>query len=208
LRNGVHLPNFQKKVEKVPKRLIYSSTPYRGLAFLPEIFQKISELHPDASLHVCSGYDVYKGAAEYPKSIFEEFNKMCEELSTLPNVKLLGNLTQEKLALEFLEASILSYPNTFEETSCITVLESKAARCIPVTTNRAALPESVGKSGVCIDGEPGTPDYLRNFVKAIDEILRNSNIRNSFQKQCETESIGSSWEAIALNFSNFIMRIL
>ncbi|HMO18520.1 MAG TPA: glycosyltransferase family 4 protein [Oligoflexia bacterium] len=193
LRNAVHLPYYEAEEIKIPKRLIYTSTPYRGLKFLPEIFRRLAKIHPDSELVVCSGYDVYHGAGPYPDDVLNEFNQLKSELIAIPGCSFKGNLKQELLAKEFLMATILAYPNTFEETSCISVMEAKAAACIPITSARAALPETVGRAGICIAGEPGTDVYTQKFIEAIDSVFRLSEKREMLQKICLEDSKDNSW---------------
>ena len=207
-RNGINQKLFNKSTTKISKRLIYSSTPYRGLKYLPEIYKSLLKIHPDSSLHICSGYQVYAGAGEYPIEALIEYDQIISELKDLSGVKIIGNIKQDQLAEEFLQARILSYPNTFEETSCITVLEAQAAGCIPVTSKKGALPETVGNSGVCIPGSPGTPGYNTDFIKAIDDIFRSNERATSLEEACKLKSQKSDWDHIAHNFSGFLTNAL
>lgn len=201
LRNGFHAPYFHEgAIERHPKRLIYTSTPYRGLSHLPRLFRKIVALHPDAELRVCSGFDVYAGKENYPEVIIKEFEAVKADLESIPSCTFLGNIKQRELANELRSATILAYPNTFEETSCIAVLEAKAAGCIPVTSKRAALPETVGSGGICVEGEPGTESFDKSFIESIDKILSDVKIKERHQTACKNESKTTSWDNISKNF--------
>ncbi len=121
--------------------LLYSSRPERGLDNLvgqDGIMQRLLEAgQTHIKLKVC-GY-------EHPVPNLEGFygylRERCEELD---NVEHLGQLTKDELArIQCEEADIWCYPTEFEEVSCITAMESMAAGMYILTTNTAALPETL-----------------------------------------------------------------
>ena len=175
---GVHLPYFDGEETRVRKRLIYSSTPYRGLEHVPELYLKVKERHPDAELHIFSGLDVYQGLNTVPEQEKIRYKALDEKLISLPDCTVHGNVFQKQLAREFMKSAVLFYPNTFEETFCITAVEAQAAGCVTVSSAKGALPETVGNSGVLIPGEPGQIDYSTQFVNAVDTLLSNDEYFN------------------------------
>lgn len=198
LGNGVHEPYFADTgLARVRKRLIYTSTPYRGLKLLPEIFAKLKTVHPDAELRVVSGFDVYAGLPGFGDAAMQEFEATKAVLMKLPGCTLVGNITQAELAKELLQASVLSYPNTFLETSCISALEAQAAGAVVVTSKRGALPETVGAAGIFIEGDPGTEPYTTNFVAALDRLLSDDELWKRYSA-LGREQIGafSTWEHV------------
>lgn len=199
--NGVHLSYFDGEELRNPKRLIYSSTPYRGLDLLPQIFSYISKQHSDAELHIFSGYAVYSGPHGYDSRAEQEFNKLADHLRKIPKCFVHGNKKQRELAREFMRSAILAYPNTFEETSCITVMEALAGGCVPVTSRRGALSETVGECGVLIDGEPSSDAYIRAFSTAVSDLLSDHDRLARFSKAGMArarEDFG--WEMVAKRF--------
>lgn len=197
IRNGIKRELFDTVEQKIPKRLIYSSTPYRGLALLPKIFGEIVQKHPDASLHVFSGYEVYGGSQSTPPAQLAEFEQIKGELLKLPNVYIKGNVLQKDLALEFLRSSILAYPNTFAETSCITAMEAQAAGCVPVTSALGALPETVGDAGMLVPANPGSEEYLNAFTQALHELLSDSERLGRLAAKGRERSAQFSWDEVA-----------
>jgi glycosyltransferase involved in cell wall biosynthesis len=164
LRNGVCSEYFKERPEKIKKRLIYSSTPYRGLKFLPQIFKSLKEKHPELELHIFSDYKVYgENANQAYAGLIAEFNLMKEEFSKIDACHLHGNVKQSQLAKEMLISAVLAYPNTFEETSCITAMEAQAAGCVVITSNLGALPETIGDAGIVVREKPGTPQYIESW---------------------------------------------
>ncbi len=195
--NGVHLPYFSGSEERKRKRLIYSSTPYRGLALIPALFSELKKRHPDIELHIFSGYGVYAGPQGYEARAQAQYEELAERLKQQGCV-VHGNVTQGQLAREFMKSSLLFYPNTFEETSCISAMEAQAAGCAIVTSARGALPETVGESGILIEGKPGTEEYMRAFLDAADKILSDDQ---TFERLSRTGQERArqmfSWERVA-----------
>jgi glycosyltransferase involved in cell wall biosynthesis len=203
IRNGVHLPYFEKERARGRKNLIYSSTPYRGLDLIPKLLPLLREKHPDANLNVYSGYQVYGGGAGHDLLAFEELSK---KLSTEPGISMHGNVTQRVLAEKFLESSVLFYPNTFSETSCITALEAQAAGCVVLSSDLGAMPESVGDCGILIEGNPRSSEYQEAFIKAADNLLSNDILWDELSKKSIAKIRSQySWDRIALQFETLTL---
>ncbi len=207
IRNGVSLSLFDGTEKRVRKRLVYSSTPYRGLAHLLKIFPAVLERHPDAELHIFSGFDVYKGTDPVPAREMNEFRAVMQGFQRIPNVFMRGNLIQRDLAREFMSASVLAYPNTFAETSCITAMEAQAAGCAVVTTKKAGLIETVADAGILIEGEPGTEAYNHAFVDAVDKLLVDDDLFASLSQRGRERALREfDWRAVAEIFCGEIKR--
>ena len=171
--NGVHLPYFAGGEERRRKRLVYTSTPHRGLELLPSIWEQVKERHPEAELHVFSGFDVYAGGNGAGYANEAAYTRALKLLSGMSDVHVRGNVLQRELARELMRSAVLAYPNIFPETSCISAMEAQAAGCAVVTSGLGALPETVGEAGVIVSETPGTPAYERAFVEAVDRLLRD-----------------------------------
>jgi glycosyltransferase involved in cell wall biosynthesis len=117
--------------------LAYTSTPFRGLNVLAAVFRPLHEEFPDAELQVYSSMNVYHVPPES-----DQFGALYERCRSLPGARYLGSIPQQELATALRGVTILSYPNTFAETSCIAVMEAMAAGAHVVTTDLGALPET------------------------------------------------------------------
>jgi glycosyltransferase involved in cell wall biosynthesis len=198
LRNGIHPEYFSHAEQKDPHRLIYSSTPYRGLEHIPRIFAEIHRQIPTASMHVFSAFDVYAGAGKPPQEETKKFKALKAQLASLPGCFVHGNILQSALAKEYLKSSVLLYPNTFAETSCITVMEAQAAGCVPVTTALGALPETVGSSGILIQGNPGNKDYDKQMIESTLRIISDPRLYNLLASIGLRRAVSMSWDERAL----------
>jgi glycosyltransferase involved in cell wall biosynthesis len=206
IRNGVDLSRFEnsKRYKKIPARLIYSSTPYRGLKLLLEIFPKIKEKIPHASLVICSGYDVYGGAKSTPKEALLEFEHLKDQFLRMDDIIFRGNLKQSELAEEFLKAEVLTYPNIFPETSCITAMEAIAASTVTISSNIGALNETVKDCGILLNESINTENYKEKFIEKTIELLENQEKLKALKNNCEREKNNISWELVAKKVINLI----
>ena len=206
LRNGIHLPLFAGVEDRHPKRLIYSSTPYRGLTLFTKIFPEIKRRHPEAELHAFSGYKVYSGPNGYNEQALAEYQILVKNLQTMGGCIVHDNISQDELAREFLKSAVLAYPNTFEETSCITAMEAQAAGCAIVTSNYGALSETVGDAGILIEGQPGSPDYITAFIDALDRVLSDESLRQKLAQRGRERAKLFDWSHVAQDFTEFCAR--
>ncbi len=171
LPNGVPLNYFAGTEQRRRKRLIYASTPYRGLQFLPKIFRALKERHPELELFVYSSHD--RLSVEWPPSPEDDlpYRDLFNELSRLPDCHVSSSILQRALARELMKSTVLVYPTHFEETCANVTLEAQAAGCPIVTSDLASLPETVGDAGIMVEGKPGTESYDTRFIEAVDLLL-------------------------------------
>jgi glycosyltransferase involved in cell wall biosynthesis len=169
-RNGLDLTRFDQTVDRKNQRLIYSSSPDRGLDILLKIFPKIRERCPDATLdvfHGWAGFDRTARRNHEQRAFRERLIKLLDQ----PGVIHHGYVDQSRLAREMLGSALWVYPTYFTETSCITAMEAQAAGAIPVTRPLAALAETV-KFGVLIDGDVQTSEVQARYVEEIVSLLQ------------------------------------
>lgn len=207
LRNGIKLSYFEGVETKRRKRLIYSSTPYRGLALMPRIYRELVAKHRDIELHVFSGYQVYSSGTNDRHPGEAEFKRIKDELLKLPGVFIPGNVPQKQLAREFMKSALLLYPNTFEETSCITALEAQAGGCAIVTSDLGALSETVGAAGILINETPGTEAYIREMVSAADRVLSDDTLFENLSRSAREQSKRFDWKVSAADLLETIDSI-
>lgn len=144
---------------------IYTSTPFRGLDVLSDVWQEIynkcyEQYNIKPILNIFSGMSLYNRDDK-------DFYNLYQKLSSLPNVNMNKPIPQKELYKELLKAKLFIYPNHFLETSCMSVLEAIANRTWILTTNLGALSEQVknGQNGYTINGNSMTNEYQEQFIK-------------------------------------------
>ncbi len=157
-------------------RLVYSSSPDRGLECLLDVWPQIKENVPDASLDIYYGFDNWERCAQGnppQQTLIANIKKKIAALKS-SDVRLNGRVNQNTLANEFMKSGVWAYPTWFSETSCITAMEAQAAGLRIVTSPIAALNETVGNRGVMITGDWLSEDYKVAFTAAVIEALNNN----------------------------------
>lgn len=162
LRNGVDGELFKSKCspdnKKDSKALIYSSRPERGLVNLvggdgrSGIMELLQNSDPEIVLKV-AGYD---NTSPEMAGMYQALRQRCE---TLPNVEWMGPLSKRELADLMKSAWLHIYPTTFEEVSCITVMEQQWAGTPVLASKAGALPETLKGAGA---------DWVSNKDNTVD----------------------------------------
>jgi glycosyltransferase involved in cell wall biosynthesis len=150
-------------------RLAYTSTPFRGLDVLLNCFPQIRRSHPTCRLEVFSSMGVYgQSPAEDP------YRQLYIQCQVTVGIEYRGSVPQPQLARELTSVSVLAYPNTFAETSCIAVMEALATGALVVTSDLGALPQTCdGWARLVPPLRPGRSraEFERDFVAVLDAEL-------------------------------------
>ena len=182
-------------------RAAYSSTPFRGLDVLLEMFPRLRASFTDLRLDVFSSMKVYGWTPEADQKAFGTLY----DAAVQRGVTWHGSLAQPELLEHLGRTGLFLYPNTFAETSCIAAIEAQASGCVVVTSARAALNETVehGKTGICIKGEPKTEEYQREFIGIISALLRNPARMAAFSEAATQRAFQQyTWKSIASEWTN------
>jgi glycosyltransferase involved in cell wall biosynthesis len=146
-----------------PPVLAYTSTPFRGLRVLIDVFPAIRRAVPGTRLKVFSSMQVYQVAAEIDSQQFGMLYRDCRETEGAEHC---GSIPQSQLVDELRQVAALAYPNTFAETSCIAVMEAMAAGCRVITSHLGALPETTAGFGELLPLDGGIGPYVERFQGA------------------------------------------
>jgi len=190
----------------VPPVLAYTSTPFRGLDLLLDAFGDIRREIPGVRLRVFSSMKVYHTPAAQDEAEYGALYRRCRETE---GVEYVGSLPQPELARELSSVGILAYPNTFAETSCISVMEAMAAGCRVVTSELGALPETCEGFGRLIPGGQSRADYLRQFtektISAVREIAgRDGAVESELRRQVAHMNRTAVWQVRALQWIRWL----
>lgn len=187
---------YEKKIEKVPHRCIFTSMPDRGIMPLHAAWPQIVAKVPDASLVITSDWRLW---AEWQTE--EATRNFRLAFARHPNVTYFGAINRAQLVEEQLKASILAYPCQYEELFCIAAAEAQVAGAIPVTSAVGALPTT--NMGRVISGNPSSPEWVQIFIDNVVELLLDSklqekqeHLRQLAMDRFSTHKIMKQWKEV------------
>ena len=204
-RNGLDFELIDRAAAgaiKNPDKAVYASRPERGLkVLLEDIWPRLHKARPSLILHLC-GYD--PGTAESVPDLAEQYREIEALADQSPNVVRLGALPKEEYYRHLAESSLMLYPCTFPEISCIAALEAQALRTPIITTDDFALSETVKVREFLTPGRPGRTGYNQEFVSKalyfLDHPERAAELADRARMEIGAEyswpTITAEWERI------------
>ena len=201
IKNGIpdiKLRDPKPKREKI--KLIYHPTPWRGLSVLLGAMQLVK--NPNISLDVYSSTKVY--GSDFEKDNDKTYTALYEQAKNLPNVNYIGYKHNEYILENLHTYDAFVYPNIWEESFCISALESLACGLYVATTDNGALYETCSEFPVYIPTDTNYRNLAMQFASVIDGIPEQINDeqlhihlkfqQNFFNHFYSWKSIGDQWK--------------
>lgn len=136
IQNAI-VPIETKKKPENKINVIYHTTPHRGLHILVPVFEKLAEKHKDIHLDVYSSFAIY--GWEQRDEPYKDLFKFIDEH---PQMTYHGFKSNDVVRKALTKAHIYAYPNTWMETSCLSLIEAMSAEVLCVHSDYGALPET------------------------------------------------------------------
>jgi glycosyltransferase involved in cell wall biosynthesis len=203
-------------VSKVPGRLLYANDPARGLLPLLDIFDRVREQVPDASLHIAYDFAGNLERVRWQHSYLAQMLLECERrIETTPGIVNLGALTREQIIREQLECQVHVMPSTAERDQLhgLTQLECAAAGCALVLSDVCAFPEVFG-AGATILPQVGqyipeaerrvTPDDWAGVVVAL---LKDGEKWQEESRKARALAEGYTWDKVIDRWEKMIEQL-
>jgi glycosyltransferase involved in cell wall biosynthesis len=184
-------------------RIIYHTTPHRGLEILVPVFEKLCEYHSNIHLDVYSSFAIYgwNHRDEAYKSLFER-------IKNHPNMTYHGFQSNDVVREALKRAHIYAYPCIWPETSCISVIEAMSAGCQIVTSNLAALPETCASFAEMYQFDEDVNRHANTFAnelnRAIHGYRNNSILRGKLRFQKVYYDNFYSWKLRSAEWNSFL----
>lgn len=181
-------------------KLIYTSTPWRGLEVLLEAFKLLNR--DDIELDVYSSTVIY-GKHFMPNAYDYLFNR-CRATKGI-NYK--GYATNKAVRKAVQSAHIFAYPSIFEETSCLSAIEAGAAGCKLVITDYGALKETCENYATYVQYQDNRKDLIHSYAEVLNQEIDNYWNNAEFKQQSDYFNNRYSWVSRKDDWNNLIENI-
>jgi hypothetical protein len=201
---GIDIDMFdynKKNIKKIPYKFIYSSFPTRGLLPLLQMWPKIVQKYPEATLHI--HIDINN---KWSNDTSPEIMAEIKNILSVKNKTIIyhGWTSKEELANNWMSSDIWFYPCTFLETFCLTALEAALSKTFVITRNFGSLPETVGERGVFLEStslyDPYTTEWQSKALVELFNVLENKSLKEQLVGENYKWAKNMSWESRANMF--------
>lgn len=201
---GCDPERYEQQGDKVPGRVVYCSSPDRGLHWLLQEWPAIKRAVPNATLHIFYRLEPWlRGFDQTPwfppiEPLRSRSNYVEECLTRFREhggmgVTLRDSVSRETIEREMAQAEVLGYPcdtTTWSEGFSCTTLEACAAGAVPVLLPCDALPAVYGDCAVF--GE-----NVEAWREAVIRVLRDEKHRAELAEMCRAFASKRTWRRTA-----------
>lgn len=198
------IQDINKPTDKI--KLIYHTTPHRGLELLVPVFEKLAEKHDNIELDVFSSFKIYGWEQRD-----QQYQELFERCKAHPKINYMGTVPNEEVKKAVAQAHIFAYPSIWLETSCISLMEAMSAGCICVHPNYGALYETAGGMTMMYQWNQDKRDHAKMFYNYLDYAVTNLNHEStqlSLSAQRAYASTRYNWATRVHEWNNLLENIL
>ena len=207
IKNATH--PFDKPAKLGNKtKLIFTSTPWRGLSVLVLAIEYLNKVRDDFELDVYSSTKIY--GSKFEEMEKGKFDGLFERCKNTKNINYKGYATNEEIRQAVGQAHIMTYPSIFEETSCIAVIEAMMAGCRVLTTDYGALYETCGEFADMIEYEPNHAMLARRYAAQLNSVIDNykkGQYKEDLELQVKYYEKHYSWKTRIEEWRNFFKYV-
>lgn len=208
IKNGIpeiKLRDPEKKIDKL--RLIYHPTPWRGLSVLLGAMQLVK--NPNVILDVYSSTKVY--GSDFEATNDNQYKPLYDQAKALPNVNYIGYKSNDYILENLHRYDAFVYPNIWEETFCISALESLACGLYVATTDNGALYETCSEFPIYVPYDKNWRNLAIQFAAVIDGLhqqMITQGCREHLKFQQKFYNQFYNWKTVGLQWANFLQGAL
>lgn len=202
---------------RVPGRVVWCSSPDRGLHWLLSQWPKIKKAVPYASLKIFYNFDydsvmhIEPNDPNHHPHVVEMAQRARYMKSTMEKLKPLGvehfgSISRERIAKEWSEASVLGFSCdtvAFSEGFSVTILEAHASYTVPVITDKDCLGSIYKDSGAIVIPSP-VGDNLDQYSDAVIKSLTDKKFADNIISKCTKFADNLTWAKAASRMQDII----
>lgn len=206
LKNATYPVEFQERPRQGKFKLIYTSTPWRGLDIVLEAFRLLDR--DDVELDIYSSTKIY--GPNFEKITKGQFDWLFDAAKNIPNVNYHGYASNEEVREAVKNSHIFAYPSSFEETSCISAIEALISGCVVVTTNYGALPETCGDWAIYVPHDTNRSFLAKRYAYVLNSAINTywtDDTQIHIRRQNEHYNTFYTWDVRVNEWENFFRQI-
>lgn len=175
IQNGIE--PFEIREDKKPEKIkiIYHTTPHRGLEILIPVFKHITKYHDDIELDVYSSFEIYGW-----KERDAMYQGLFEDAVRSPQINYHGFAPNNVVREALKEAHIFAYPSIWPETSCLAMIEALSAGLLIVHPNYAALPETAAFRTMMYDWTEDKQQHANRFAVMLNNVINSIKVSDTY----------------------------
>jgi glycosyltransferase involved in cell wall biosynthesis len=204
IKNAIQTIELKEKPNKI--RLIYTSTPWRGLEVLLDAFTLLGR--DDVELDVYSSTIIY--GPQFHEQNEKHFKALFQRAESMKNVNYHGYVSNEEIRDALSRSHVFAYPCTWEETSCLSAIEAGMAGLNLVTTNLGALYETINSWGRLVGYDSNKVNLTRKFAFALNRAIDEYWTKETQERLREQHFYYKnfySWDSRISEWRNFLSQI-
>lgn len=188
-------------------KFIYSSFPNRGLLELLQMWPKIYEIQPLATLDIYTDVNNKWSNDVEPDKMNKIKQLLDSYLERNIGIHYHGWVSKSELADAWQTSHIWFYPCTFMETFCLTALEAAKTKTLVISNHLAALQNTIGDRGIIIQGDPTTSEWQNKALEIIKDIITTNKDCNEYIEKNYQWAINLTWKNQANKlFTDYIFK--
>jgi glycosyltransferase involved in cell wall biosynthesis len=204
LETAIDPIDFEPK-SKDEVRLIYTSTPQRGLELLVPAFIELCKKHDNIVLDVFSSFNIY-GWADSDK----QFEKLFDVCRNHPKINYHGAQPNEVVREALKKAHILAYPSIWMECNSRSVIEAMSAGALCVHPNFAGLPDTAGGMNFMYQWDEDKRKHLNKFYGSLDNaisIVNQEEVQNYLRLVKMYADSRYNWDKVAQQWHDLLTAL-
>ena len=206
LKNAINEIPVHEKPKDGKIKLIYFSTPHRGLHILESAIRVLSQQRDDFEVDVISSFKLYGN-----EEADSQFQVLFDRLDQLECVNYYKSLPNNQIRERLKTSHILAYPSVYEETSCRVLLESMAAGCLAVVPNYGALTETGTDYAWMYNWESDPARHAQKFANILSHAIDafwNPGVQDILKMQTSYYNNFYSWNMRKYEWMDFMESLL
>ncbi len=200
----VPIENKPKVTDKI--KLIYHTTPHRGLEILAPVFDKLCEKYDNIELDVFSSFKMYGWEQRD-----QHYQQVFDMLKNNPNVRYHGFGNQDVVRSVLAESHIFAYPSIWPETGCRSLMEAMSGGLLCVHSNYGCLYETAGGWTWMYQYHQDKQSHAMSFYHNLDQAIanyRSESIQSRVASQRGFADVFYNWEMRKHQWIMFLQSLL